>query len=108
MKSKYKNIKCNGYDSKREARRASQLDLMVKAGVIKDLQKQVKFELQPSFRNKQGVTIRAIHYICDFVYYDNEKKMTVAEDSKGFRTKDFILKSKMFQFKYSEYYFLET
>ena len=108
MKNKYRNIKCNGYDSKREAGRASQLDLLEKAGIIFNLEKQVKFELQPKFRNKQGVAIRKIDYICDFVYFDTKKEYWVAEDSKGFRTKDFILKSKMFQFKYPQYYFLET
>lgn len=106
--SKYRNIKTDGYDSKREAKRASQLELLVRAGIIKDLQKQVKFELQPAFRNIKGEAIRKIEYIPDFVYYDNEKQLTVVEDSKGFRTKDFILKAKMFQFKYPQYYFLES
>lgn len=106
--NKYRNIKTGGYDSKREAKRAAQLELMEKAGIIFNLEKQVKFELQPAFRNKQGVAIRRIEYICDFVYYDVKGEYWVAEDSKGFRTKDFILKSKMFQFKHPEYLFIET
>jgi hypothetical protein len=108
MRNKYGNIKVNGFDSKKEARRATQLEMLAKAKVIKDLQFQVKFELQPPFRNMKGEAVRKIEYICDFYYYDNEKKCYVAEDAKGFRTKDFILKSKIFQYKYPKIYFLET
>ena len=44
---KYGNKKTNGYDSQKESRRASQLKLLEKEGYIKDLQEQVKFDLQP-------------------------------------------------------------
>jgi len=56
--------------------------LLVRAGIIKDLQKQVKFELQPAFRNIKGEAIRKIEYIPDFVYFDNEafnKLMRIVE-----------------------------
>lgn len=85
------------FDSKREMKRYEELKLLERAGMIKDLQRQVKFELQPSFKIGKN-TIRAIHYIADFVYY--EKDNMVVEDSKGFRTKDYILKAKMFAYKY--------
>lgn len=114
MKNKFKAIKMNGYDSKKEARRGVQLELMQKNGYISNLEKQKKFELQPSFKVVDTKppfklkTIRAINYIVDFYYYDNEKKKWIAEDVKGFRTKDYIIKSKLFQYIYNGITFLET
>ena len=107
-KNKFGNIKTNGKDSKKEFKRGLVLKQLEKEGKIKDLQEQVKFELQPPFRNLQGKAIRKIEYVPDFVYFNCEKQVMVCEDVKGFKTKDYILKSKLFQFKYPHYYFLET
>ena len=49
--SKLKNTKTNGYDSARESRRAFQLKLMEKQGLIFDLKEQVRFKLLESFTN---------------------------------------------------------
>ena len=105
MYSKYKNTKVfiNGVkiDSKKEAKRLTELELLQKAGKIKDLQKQVKYELQPKYKlNKK--TIREISYIADFVYYDIDKKDYVIEDVKGYRTDLYKLKKKMFMYKYQK------
>ena len=109
-----KNNKCNKYkskkvqvdgitfDSKKESIRYKELKLLLQAGVISDLELQPVFELQPKFK-KNGKTIRAIKYVADFMYYDNEKKKVVIEDTKGFETKDFKLKKKMFEYKYLDY-----
>jgi ribosomal protein S8 len=112
--NKFKAIKTNGYDSKKEARRAEELKILKKNGYISDLEEQKKFELQPSFKicsNKppfKPETIRSINYIADFYYYDNEKKIWVVEDSKGFRTKEYIIKSKMFRYIYKDILFIES
>ena len=45
-----------------------------------------------------GKTIRAIDYIADFMYEEDGKR--VVEDVKGIRTKDYIIKSKLFIKKY--------
>lgn len=101
--SKYRNVKTEVdgilFDSKAEARRYCELKLLVKAGKIKDLKLQPKFELQPKFK-KNGTIIQAIIYKADFEYYDVILERTIVEDCKGFRTKDYILKKKMFEFKY--------
>lgn len=113
-KNKYFNKKINGYDSKKENARANQLKLLEKQGYIKDLQEQVTFELQPSFKISDVKppfklkTIRAIKYIADFYYFDNEKEKYVVEDTKGFRTKEYVIKSKMFQYNYRDISFLEV
>ncbi|MBR2540381.1 MAG: DUF1064 domain-containing protein [Mogibacterium sp.] len=111
-KSKYgaKKTVVNGieFDSKKEAKRYTELHLLETAGAISDLQMQVKFVLIPAQREpdsvgpkggiKKGKVIeREVDYIADFVYKDSSGE-TVVEDTKGFRTTDYILKRKMMLF----------
>ena len=95
--SKYgnKKVEVNGilFDSKREARRYLELDALAKAGEIQNLRRQVKYLLIPSQRIDGKVVEREVTYVADFVYEKNGE--TVVEDSKGHRTKDYILKRKM-------------
>lgn len=93
-KTKYRNIKSGGFDSKKESKRASKLKLMELAGEISNLQTQVWFELIPSQRIDGKLVERACSYVADFVYKDKDGK-TVVEDSKGFRTTDYIIKRKL-------------
>ena len=46
--AKYNNTKYKGYDSIREYRRAQELKLLEKKGIISDLQEQCKYELIPA------------------------------------------------------------
>lgn len=100
-KVKYHNKKCEykglKFDSLKERNHYIVLEHLEKTGQIKDLKRQVKFELQPSFK-LNGKTIRAINYIADFTYLKDG--ILVVVDTKGFRTKDYLLKKKMFQYKY--------
>lgn len=110
-KSKYHAQKtiANGveYDSKKESKRAVELEYLERIGKIKDLQKQVRFILQEEYINNEGKKIRPISYVADFQYIDNEGRKIV-EDSKGFRTEVYLLKKKMFMFRYPEYKFIES
>lgn len=81
------------FDSVKEYRRFCELRLIERSGAITDLQRQVKFELIPSQRIGGKVIERACSYIADFVYIENGKK--VVEDTKGFRTPDYIIKRKL-------------
>ena len=81
------------YDSKKEARRHAELLLLQRAGKITDLQTQARFELLPSQRVDGKVVERPVAYVADFVYMQDGKQ--VVEDTKGFKTKDYILKRKM-------------
>lgn len=103
VKRKYgnKKVTVNGinFDSKREAFRYTILRARQDLGEISGLQLQVKFVLQDKFK-KNGKTIREISYIADFVYIEDGKM--IVEDSKGFRTKDYILKKKMFEYRYRD------
>jgi hypothetical protein len=105
-KSKLSNQKTNGYHSKKEARRATQLKLLEKSGVICDLQEQVSFVLLESFKDSSGKHERGIKYIADFTYKEN--RYLICEETKGFWTRDAIIKRKLFKMKYPEYIFRTT
>lgn len=85
------------YDSVKEYRRAKELELLEKGGVIKDLKRQVRFEIIPSQRGEDGKVVeRAVTYVADFVYFEGGK--LVVEDTKGYRTKDYIIKRKLMRY----------
>lgn len=92
------------FDSVKEYRRFRELLLLERAGAITDLKRQVEFVLIPTQREpdtigkrggiKKGKTIELkCSYIADFVYTENGQR--VVEDTKGFKTKDYVLKRKM-------------
>lgn len=108
-KTKYGNrkIEIDGikFDSVKEANRYNELKLIERAGKIKDLQMQVKFTLIPPLYETVGITEkgkvknrlveRECSYKADFVYTDLETGETIVEDTKGFKTKDYIIKRKL-------------
>lgn len=81
------------FDSIKECQRYCELKLMQRAGVISDLQLQVSFELIPTHRIDGKVVERAVNYIADFVY--KQDGVQVVEDTKGMRTKEYIIKRKL-------------
>ena len=82
------------FDSQKEYHRWCELKLLERAGKISDLRRQVKFELVPK---QDGES--ACNYVADFVYL-NENGETVVEDCKGVRTDAYIIKRKIFQWRY--------
>lgn len=100
MQTKYYSRKCycssgHVHDSKKEAARCDELHLMQRAGLISELEIQVKYTLIPSRKYKDMPNERAVTYIADFDYMDG--KTHVIEDTKGFKTKDYIIKRKLFK-----------
>lgn len=108
--SKYhaKKIEVDGvvYDSKKEANRGAVLKQQERFGIITGLERQVEFVLQPGYTNNKGEKIRPITYKADFVYQKEGQKY--AEDVKGFKTPEYRLKKKIFEYKYPEYTFVES
>jgi hypothetical protein len=102
--SKYRNKRTNGFASKKEARRAAELRLLEKQGVIKDLRFQVVYTLLDSQEDEAGKKVRPIKYIGDYEYVidwgDPLNPIVVTEDAKGFRTKEYKLKAKLFLWKF--------
>ena len=94
------------FDSQKEARRYAELKLLERAGKITELKRQVRYELIPSQRDtstevytrgekkgqfKPGKVIeKPCYYVADFEYIQYGIK--VVEDTKGVRTKDFVIK----------------
>ena len=92
------------FDSRKEHRRWQELCLLQRGGVISDLRRQVAYTLIPEQREpditgprggvKRGKLMeRPVDYVADFVYQKDGQ--TVVEDSKGVRTKDYIIKRKL-------------
>lgn len=89
------------YDSKLEYHRYCQLKLLERAKEIKDLRRQVSFEIQPKYK-KGNKTIRAINYVADFVYTDVKTGQTIVEDTKGYRNEVYKIKKKVFEYVYKD------
>jgi hypothetical protein len=103
------------FDSKKEARRYRELKLLERAGKISDLELQKVYELIPAQyatstevytkgknkgQLKRGELLeRAVLYKADFKYVD-ENGYTVVEDTKGIRTKEYIIKRKLMLFQF--------
>ena len=73
------------FDSKAEARRYGELQLLERAGRISDLRRQVPIELVPGVKLWGAARARpAIRLVVDFCY--QEQGATVWEDTKGMET----------------------
>jgi hypothetical protein len=80
-RSKYRSQKTEKdgivFDSAKEANRHGMLCLMLKAGLIRDLVRQVPFELFASNGAHVGI------WFADFVYFDLRTNARVVEDTKS-------------------------
>lgn len=95
-KNKYGAQRVGSHASRREHARAAQLKLWQRIGLISSLREQVKYVLIPTQRDSVGKLLeRECSYYADFVYTDNETGQTVVEDTKGMRTKEYIIKRKL-------------
>lgn len=103
--SKYKNKKKTvlgiTFDSGAEAERYLYLWNCVRKGTIKNLRRQVEYELipkqklpEPELRgNRREIHLKSCKYKADFVYERDGK--TIVEDVKGYRTANFEIKRKL-------------
>ena len=93
------------FDSKKEYEFYLLLKDKLKRGEIKDLQRQVKFEIQPAFTDSLGNSYEAITYKADFVYLEKApadsslKWVNKVVDVKGFKTDVYKLKKKLLAYK---------
>lgn len=94
--NKYRNTKINAhdgtFDSKYEYEEWCRLKLLERAGIIKNLQRQVQFSLIPTIRTTEE-TLRGISYFADFVYEENGVMHIV--DTKGFETPEYKIKKRL-------------
>lgn len=114
QKRKYNNKKpvVDGitFDSKAEAERYFELVILEKSGEISELKRQVKYVLipeqrEPDYTDKKGkvhkgrLLERECSYFADFTYKDHNGSLVV-EDTKGMRTREYIIKRKLMLYKY--------
>ncbi len=83
------------FDSTKEADRYDQLKLLVRAGKIKDLRLQVRYDLIPKQKFSDGSSMAGTYYLADFVYFDCDKGCEVVEDVKGKKTDVYQIKRKL-------------
>lgn len=81
------------FDSKAEAKRWCELQILVRAGEITDLRRQVPFVLIPQQKRPSGGVERECTYVADFTYTRGGK--AVVEDVKGAVTPEFRIKRKL-------------
>jgi len=103
MRYKYRYVRTeckqgHKHNSKKEAKRCDELTMLESGGRIRNLVQQPIFVLQESFKFN-GKSVRSITYRADFSYYNNDINKFCVEDTKGFKTTDYIIKSKWFMFK---------
>ena len=87
------------FDSRKEARRYTELKLLERNGDIENLTLQPRFLLQEGFR-KNGKAYRKIEYVADFMYKQDGK--LIVEDVKGIKTDVYKLKQKLFEKRYQD------
>ena len=81
------------FHSQKEARRYSDLKVLLQAGRIEDLHLQPRF---PLFVKEKLICT----YVADFEYYSHDSVKWIVEDVKGVRTKEYQIKRKLFEALY--------
>lgn len=100
-KAKYGNQKVHTdegvFDSKAEYARWQDLQLLVKAGKIYNLKRQVRYPLH-ACSTSTGEAVKVGDYVADFIYTSSEG--LVVEDVKGHRTQLYAWKARHFEAEY--------
>jgi len=96
------------FDSMAEASRYMELRLLLKAGMISDLELQPAYELVKKFTTHAGEKIRGITYVADFRYVDGPTGETIVEDVKGMKTDVYKIKKKLLLWRYPDINFIES
>ena len=87
----------NVYDSQKEYNRYLELCAAERAGLIRNIDRQVPFDLIPRQMEDGKVIERALKYYADFVYEEKngDRWRLVVEDVKGVKTDVYKIKRKL-------------
>ena len=97
------------FDSLAERRRYQELKLLLAAGQIVDLELQPKYILVPKQKGERELTYTAdFRYREPIPFTDPAAYVVVVEDVKGFKTKDYIAKRKLFKWLHPDIDFREV
>lgn len=89
------------FDSKWEAQRYTELLMMERADLIRDLSVHIPFALE--VRDPKGNMIRIGAYVADFVFWRTESQQQIVEDAKSLATRKlplFVWKRSHFEMQY--------
>lgn len=97
-----KKVEIDGhiFDSRLEGRYYEHLLYLMNDGVVESFEMKKSYTLLDKFPHpKTGKTVRAIKYTPDFevIYADGHVEVV---DTKGMKTRDFVMRCKMFMFRY--------
>lgn len=95
------------FASRKEADYYCELKLRHNAGDIKGFSLQPEFVLLEAFTDNTGKKQRAIKYTADFKVIHNDYSVEIVE-TKGYKTRDYILRKKLFLKRYDQYKFTEV
>ena len=104
-----KRIEVDGFSfaSRKEADYYCELKLRHNAGDIKGFSLQPEFVLLDAFTDNTGKRQRAIKYTADFKIIHNDLSVEIVE-VKGHKTRDYLLRKKLFLKRYPEFRFTEV
>lgn len=95
------------FDSRKEADYYCELKLRLKARDILGFTLQPEFILQEPFTDNAGKAHRAVIYRADFIIL-HKSGLEEVVDVKGMKTKEYLIKKKLFLARYPQYKFLEV
>jgi hypothetical protein len=105
--AKSREIDGHEFPSLKEASYYLRYKDMLKHGEIIKLELQPKFTLIPSFKGKDGKTERSVCYTADFrLTYPGG--CVVVVEVKGYKTRDYVLRRKMFKWFNRDVDFIEV
>ena len=85
------------FASQKELRRWEELKLLAAGGVIRNLRRQVMYELHCAGVLRQPIVTR---YVADFVYRETLQWYDTVEDAKGMRTEVYKIKKRWMLLEY--------
>lgn len=94
------------HDSIKEAKRCNELHLLERAGHITHLVVQPQFWFIIDGRQIKHENGRRVGMTPDFQYFEGDRN--VVEDTKGFKTADYVLRKAIFKALYPHLTFVET
>lgn len=108
--SKYRNnrVEVDGhlFDSQKEANKYCELKILKQIGEVVRLELQPAFCLQDGYKDDAGKFVMPIIYKADFRVTYRDGRVEVI-DTKGFQTKEYKIKKKLFLKKYPGVNFIE-
>ena len=80
---------------------------MLQQGELINLELQPKFTLIPAFKGKDGKTEKSVNYTADFRLTYPDGHIVIVE-VKGYKTRDYVIRRKLFKWQHRDIDFIEV